>query len=128
MKEREVEKSEKDEKNEMRIEIKETSSTMRDVNGSNNDHEDFRKAMFLKNRRKNPKYRNSVMGIKMFTSADFQIIKKIGKGKYGKVYLVKEKSTNYLLAMKMIEKSHRQKRREQDTERDGKNTEKDTNK
>ena len=90
----------------MRIEIKETSSTMRDVNGSNNDHEDFRKAMFLKNRRKNPKYRNSVMGIKMFTSADFQIIKKIGKGKYGKVYLVKEKSTNYLLAMKMIEKSH----------------------
>ena len=85
----EVEKSEKDEKNEMKLSIKETSSTIRDVNYSNNNQEDFRKAMFLKNRRKNPKYRNSVMGIKIFTPADFQIMKKLGKGKYGKVYLVK---------------------------------------
>ena len=45
------------------------------------------------------------MGMKMFTKNDFQVIRKLGKGKYGKVYLVREKSTHFLLAMKIIEKN-----------------------
>ena len=32
------------------------------------------------------------------------MIKQLGKGKYGKVYLVREKLTGYLLALKAIEK------------------------
>lgn len=34
----------------------------------------------------------------------FDIIRPIGKGKYGKVYLVREKVTGFVLALKAVEK------------------------
>lgn len=70
------------------IEIAETSSTMKDVN---NSQAELKKAIFIKNRRKNPKFRNSVICEKNFKITDFHLVKKLGNGKYGKVYLVKEK-------------------------------------
>lgn len=37
--------------------------------------------------------------------ADFNIGRKLGKGRYGDVYMVEHKFTGFLCAMKMIEKS-----------------------
>lgn len=36
---------------------------------------------------------------------DFEQIKFLGEGKYGKVYLAREKKTNFLCALKIIEKN-----------------------
>lgn len=55
-------------------------------------------AMWLQqslNRRK-----EKIMGID-----DFVQIKSLGGGKYGKVYLAREKKTNFLCALKIIEKN-----------------------
>lgn len=41
---------------------------------------------------------------KKFTLNDFNFIKELGAGKYGKVYLVTEKKTKFVCALKMIEK------------------------
>ena len=38
------------------------------------------------------------------TVDDFIRIKELGNGKYGRVYLVREKSSNFVCALKVIEK------------------------
>ena len=39
------------------------------------------------------------------TINDFELIKELGTGKYGKVFLVREKKTNFICALKILEKS-----------------------
>ena len=41
---------------------------------------------------------------KKFSISDFVQIKELGAGKYGHVYLVKEKKSNFVCALKIIEK------------------------
>lgn len=42
--------------------------------------------------------------LKKFTQEDFDIGPKVGKGKYGDVYLAKHKKTNFIMAMKVLDK------------------------
>jgi serine/threonine protein kinase len=48
--------------------------------------------------------RSSQAKKKKVTVDDFVRIKELGNGKYGRVYLVKEKYTNFVCALKVIEK------------------------
>lgn len=48
--------------------------------------------------------RNSKPKPRKITVDDFVRIKELGNGKYGRVYLVKEKYTNFICALKVIEK------------------------
>ena len=41
---------------------------------------------------------------KKFGRKDFEQLKELGSGKYGKVYLVREKKSNFICALKIIEK------------------------
>ena len=38
------------------------------------------------------------------TQEDFRIIKKLGEGKFGKVFLVRDLATGFILALKVVEK------------------------
>lgn len=48
--------------------------------------------------------KTSLFTTKKLNGSWFDAIKPIGKGKYGKVYLVKDKETGFLMALKAIEK------------------------
>ncbi len=50
-------------------------------------------------------YKTQILGIKQWTLQDFEIGKPLGKGKFGKVYLAREKANNFLVAIKVIHKS-----------------------
>jgi serine/threonine protein kinase len=45
------------------------------------------------------------MNLKKFKAADFEFGPRIGKGKFGNVYLARDMKTNFLIAMKVLEKS-----------------------
>ena len=70
------------------MEITETSATMQEYEPQ---QEYLKKMIFLKNRRNNPKYRNSMLNSQKLSIKSFQFLKQLGKGKYGKVYMVKHK-------------------------------------
>jgi hypothetical protein len=61
--------------------------------------------------KKNPEFKKEqiifkdILGIKHWTLEDFEIGKPLGKGKFGKVYLAREKANNFLVAIKVIHKS-----------------------
>lgn len=58
---------------------------------------------FTKNRRND--HRNSNPITKKLNIHDFQFLQQLGKGKYGKVYMVRHKQTGFLLALKEIQKN-----------------------
>ena len=43
--------------------------------------------------------------LKKFKISDFEVGKKLGKGKFGDVYLAREKKTNFLVALKVLSKT-----------------------
>jgi serine/threonine protein kinase len=42
---------------------------------------------------------------RVFGISDFEMLKELGAGKYGKVFLVRERATNFVCALKVLEKS-----------------------
>jgi serine/threonine protein kinase len=51
------------------------------------------------------KFMGQAAGFRMVTLADFEVVKHVGKGASGRVYLVKDRATNEHLALKVIEKA-----------------------
>ena len=45
------------------------------------------------------------LNLKKFTTKDFEVLKLLGKGKFGEVFLVKEINKNYKVALKVINKN-----------------------
>lgn len=57
---------------------------------------------FLNNKSKNIFNKTSLNH--KFEKNDFQVLKKLGEGKFGKVFLVREIRSSFILAMKVVEK------------------------
>jgi serine/threonine protein kinase len=45
------------------------------------------------------------LGIKLWSLNDFEIGKRLGRGKFGRVYLAREKKSEFLVAIKVISKN-----------------------
>jgi serine/threonine protein kinase len=45
------------------------------------------------------------LGIKLWSLNDFEIGKRLGRGKFGRVYLAREKQSEFLVAIKVISKN-----------------------
>jgi aurora kinase, other len=45
------------------------------------------------------------MNLKKYCREDFDFGSKLGKGKYGDVFLAKEKNTNFIVAIKVLNKN-----------------------
>lgn len=45
------------------------------------------------------------INFKKFTTDDFEIGKRLGKGRFGDVYIAREKKTNYIVALKVLRKA-----------------------
>ena len=56
------------------------------------------------NQTKNMKINNQKVFRQKIKGDDFDIIKLLGKGKYGKVFLVRDKISGFLMALKVVEK------------------------
>lgn len=56
------------------------------------------------NQAKNMKINNQKVFRQKIKGDDFDIIKLLGKGKYGKVFLVRDKISGFLMALKVVEK------------------------
>lgn len=52
---------------------------------------------------------NEFINTKKFSIKDFELISTLGKGKFGNVYLAREKKMNYIIALKILNKSEIQK-------------------
>lgn len=50
------------------------------------------------------KIKKNDFDLKRFKQSDFEFGKKLGQGKFGNVYLAREKATNYIVAIKMMNK------------------------
>lgn len=44
------------------------------------------------------------LDLKKFRSSDFEFGQRLGKGKFGDVYLAREKRTNFITAIKVLDK------------------------
>ena len=45
------------------------------------------------------------LDLKKFKSSDFEFGQRLGKGKFGDVYLAREKRTNFITAIKVLDKA-----------------------
>lgn len=45
------------------------------------------------------------LDLKKFRNSDFEFGQRLGKGKFGDVYLAREKRTNFIVAIKVLDKS-----------------------
>ncbi|ODV96246.1 hypothetical protein PACTADRAFT_49628 [Pachysolen tannophilus NRRL Y-2460] len=51
-----------------------------------------------------PPFNNSTIPLRKYSLSDFEIGRKLGKGKFGKVYCVRDKKTGFICALKAMEK------------------------
>lgn len=58
-----------------------------------------------KKEKKELKKKNSEINLKKFQITDFEIGMKLGKGRFGNVYLARELKSNYIVALKILKKS-----------------------